>query len=216
MVAAKVALRRSILSARSATDPSDRAADDAALLDHLGAWAGDALGGRAEALTIAAHVPVDPEPGAAAMSPEALIQLFSASAGSVSGAGPMSRRPRIRLLLPVCPPGAPAALDWAVFSVESGLAPGRYGIPEPVGPRLGAMAIARADLVVVPGVAADRAGLRMGRGAGYYDRSLALAGAGPEVAVVLHRGEVVDSVPHDEHDRPVGAIITADGIIRPR
>ena len=125
--------------------------------------------------------------------------------------------PPVRLLLPVCPPGSPAALHWAEYSdgsTRGSLAPGKYGLPEPVGPRLAPEAIADAAVVIVPGVAADRTGMRMGRGAGYYDRSLAHATGA--IAAILHPNEVVDAVPHDAHDLPVDAVITADELILPR
>ena len=116
----------------------------------------------------------------------------------------------MRLLLPVCPPGPPTALDWAEYTGE--LAPGKYGLPEPVGPLLGAGVIARAGVILVPGLAGDVAGMRMGRGAGYYDRSLAHATG--RTALLLHPGEVLDAVPHDAHDLPVDAVLTADGQAR--
>lgn len=222
--ASKSALRRSLLERRSVSDPVRRGRDDARLAARVTEWIashtagstapgssasgsgtpGSASGG---VITIAAHVPVDVEPGATSLAPDRLLDLLATIDGM----------PPVRLLLPVCPPGPPAALHWAEYSdgsARGSLAPGKYGLPEPVGPRLGPEAIADAAVVIVPGVAADRTGMRMGRGAGYYDRSLAHATGA--VAVILHPNEVVDAVPHDAHDLPVDAVITADELILPR
>lgn len=95
-------------------------------------------------------------------------------------------------------------LDWAVHDGQ--LAPGRRGLLEPVGPRLGVDAIASCDLVLVPSLLVDRAGNRLGKGGGSYDRALARA-TGLTVAL-LHDDELVDSVPHDAHDVPVKAVAT--------
>lgn len=212
--ASKPALRRSLLARRAASNPARRGSDDARLAARVAEWivsytAGSTAPGSASAgvITIAAHVPVDVEPGATSLAPGRLLDSLAAIDGM----------PPVRLLLPVCPPGPPAALHWAEYSdgsTRGSLAPGKYGLPEPVGPRLGPEAIADAAVVIVPGVAADRTGMRMGRGAGYYDRSLAHATGA--VAAILHPNEVVDAVPHDAHDLPVDAVITADELILPR
>ncbi|MFD5869301.1 5-formyltetrahydrofolate cyclo-ligase [Corynebacterium sp. NPDC060344] len=217
----KAALRRSILSSRAASDPAARASDDARLAARVVGWiASQVAAGPATTITIAAHVPVDVEPGATSLTPDQLLSDLAAAAEAEG-------MPPVRLLLPVCPPGPPAALQWAEYrgarensggvdfgGVQSGgLAPGKYGLPEPVGPRLEPDALAQAEIIIVPGVAADRSGMRMGRGAGYYDRSLAHATG--RVAAILHPGEVVDAVPHDAHDVPVDAVITADELIIP-
>ena len=212
--ASKSALRRSLLERRSVSDPVRRGRDDARLAARVTEWIashtrGTATSGPASdgVITIAAHVPVDVEPGATSLDPDRLLDSLATIDGM----------PPVRLLLPACPPGPPAALRWAEYSdgsTRGSLAPGKYGLPEPVGPRLGPEAIADAAVVIVPGVAADRTGMRMGRGAGYYDRSLAHATGA--VAVILHPNEVVDAVPHDAHDLPVDAVITADELILPR
>ncbi|TDB95060.1 5-formyltetrahydrofolate cyclo-ligase, partial [Micromonospora fluostatini] len=85
---------------------------------------------------------------------------------------------------------------------------------EPAGPRLGVTAIAGADLVVVPALAVDRRGLRLGRGGGSYDRALARVPATVPTVALLHDGELVGSLPAQPHDRPVRAVVTpASGVI---
>ena len=92
------------------------------------------------------------------------------------------------------------------------LTAGRFGIMEP-----GADAEAvTPDLVIVPLLAFDRAGYRLGYGAGYYDRTLgALRGAGPVVAVgVGFAAQGVDAVPHDAADARLDWVVTETGAVR--
>ena len=199
----KPELRRRILARRSRLGVDARARHDGSLLREVVRWVADTLADAPNPV-VAAHVPIDTEPGA----------TIGTDAGSGFPAALLAalteRLPGVRLLLPVCPPGPPTALDWAEYTGE--LAPGKYGLPEPVGPLLGAGVIARAGVILVPGLAGDVAGMRMGRGAGYYDRSLAHATG--RTALLLHPGEVLDAVPHDSHDLPVDAVLTADGQAR--
>lgn len=64
------------------------------------------------------------------------------------------------------------------------------------------------DLVVVPGVAFDREGHRLGRGAGYYDRFLSRLSPHTVTAGICFDEQLVDAVPHGEHDRTVDCVIT--------
>ncbi|MFJ6952794.1 5-formyltetrahydrofolate cyclo-ligase, partial [Micromonospora aurantiaca (nom. illeg.)] len=71
-----------------------------------------------------------------------------------------------------------------------------------------------AALVVVPAVAVDRRGIRLGRGGGSYDRALARVPATVPTVALLHDGELVAAVPALPHDRPVHCVITpADGLV---
>ena len=101
-------------------------------------------------------------------------------------------------------------LDWARY--DGLLVPGRRGVLEPAGPRLGVAAIASCDLVLVPALAVDRAGDRLGTGGGSYDRALARA-TGTTVAL-LRDEELVEALPHEPHDVPVRAVATpGDGLV---
>jgi 5-formyltetrahydrofolate cyclo-ligase len=113
-----------------------------------------------------------------------------------------------RLLLPVLLPDLD--LDWAAHG-GGPLVPAGRGPREPSGPRLGVDAVTTAALVVVPAVAVDRRGLRLGRGGGSYDRALARATG--RVVAVLYDGEIVPEVPAEAHDRPVHAAVTPTGVI---
>ncbi len=117
-----------------------------------------------------------------------------------------------RVLLPVTLPGAPSPLEWAAADGPQALAPGRFGLLEPTGNRLGPTAVTEADVVFVPALAVDIRGVRLGRGAGFYDRSL-VGSAGALVAVV-HDDEVLAHVPGDDHDVPMTWALTPTGGFR--
>lgn len=113
---------------------------------------------------------------------------------------------------------ADGTLDWAALD-ERGLAPGRFGIPEPVGEALGVAAVLGADLVLVPAAAVDRSGARLGWGRGYYDRALAPAtgsdgSCSSPVFAVVFEDEVLDTLPSEPHDVPVRGAITEERIHR--
>jgi len=143
------------------------------------------------AASVAAYVSIGTEPGTTV-----LIE-------ALAGAGK-------RVLLPVLRPDND--LDWAVY--RDNLAPARLGLLEPVGERLGEDAIATCDVVLVPGLAVDRTGMRLGRGGGSYDRALARVPVGTPVIVLLYDDELLDRVPHDDHDRRVTAVATPLGVSR--
>lgn len=132
---------------------------------------------------VAAYLSIGTEPGTAALL-AALAAL------------------EVEVLLPVVLPDGD--LDWAFAG--GGLAPGPRGLPEPQGERLGPEAIADCALVVVPALAVDRVGNRLGRGGGSYDRALSRARG--RVVALLHDGEAVASLPAEPHDRPVHALVT--------
>jgi 5-formyltetrahydrofolate cyclo-ligase len=105
-------------------------------------------------------------------------------------------------------------LDWAVYDDPVDLRSARRGLLEPPGEPLGAGAIATADVVLVPGLAAGSDGMRLGRGGGSYDRALGRVPVGTFTCVLLNSEELVDFVPADSHDRRVTAAATEQGITR--
>lgn len=112
------------------------------------------------------------------------------------------------VLLPVVP-AVPGPLDWSVYEGPSSVRSGAIrGVLEPSGPRQGPDAITRAGVVLVPALAVDRAGVRLGRGAGYYDRSLPLVRPGTELVGVVRDSELVCALPADEHDVRLTAAAT--------
>jgi 5-formyltetrahydrofolate cyclo-ligase len=119
------------------------------------------------------------------------------------------------VLVPVLRPDGD--LDWASYEGPESLAPGPRGLLEPTEPRRGVTAIASADLVIVPALAVDAAGRRLGRGGGSYDRALARVGGSVLTVALLYDGELVDEVPAAGHDQPVrAAALPGEGISRLR
>lgn len=145
------------------------------------------------AATVAAYVSVGREPGTGAL---------------LDGLVAAGKRVILPLLLP------DNDLDWAAYDGPGALASAGRGLLEPVTPPLGPDAIATADAVVVPGLAVDRTGLRLGRGGGSYDRALGRVPVGTFTCVVLNDDEILDSVPAAPHDRRVTAAVTEDRLVR--
>lgn len=191
----KRTLRRDFLAARNRLTPDD-------VREAAEALAGRALGlpEVAGAHAVAAYVSVGAEPGTLA-----LLDALRARG--------------VRVLLPALLPDND--LDWGEYTGEGSLARVRHGgrmeLFEPAGERLGPDAVTRADVVLLPGVAVDGRGLRLGRGGGSYNRvlaRLAAAGARPALLVLLYDREVVARVPAEPHDRPVDAVVTPSGVRR--
>jgi 5-formyltetrahydrofolate cyclo-ligase len=135
--------------------------------------------------------------------------------GQEPGTGPFVDRVRgsgRHVLLPVLLPGND--LDWARYTGPDDLVPARLGLLEPPGARLGVDAIATADVVLVPALAVDRTGLRLGRGGGSYDRALARVPVGTFVCALLFEDELLEAVPAAPHDRRVTAVATPAGLTR--
>ncbi len=124
----------------------------------------------------------------------------------------------LEVLLPVLSDGAGAWLPgpaWAAYDGPDTLREGRAGILEPTGPRLGSEALATVDLLVVPGLAADADGHRLGRGGGWYDRARA-AIPQRETWLLLNDDEVLAVVPADTWDLPVHALVTPTRVVTTR
>ncbi|WP_433688128.1 5-formyltetrahydrofolate cyclo-ligase [Micromonospora carbonacea] len=145
---------------------------------------------------VTAYVPVGSEPGGPEL-PEALRAALP---------------PGGELLLPVLRDDLD--LDWAAYTGPGCLVAAGRGLREPTGPRLGRAAVADARLVVVPALAVDRRGRRLGRGGGSYDRALARVGADALTVALLHDGELVARLPAQPHDRPVRAVVSPSGGLR--
>ncbi|MEU9115734.1 5-formyltetrahydrofolate cyclo-ligase [Streptomyces sp. NPDC048483] len=140
------------------------------------------------------------------------------SIGHEPSTGPLLdalRAAGVRVLLPVLLPDND--LDWAEYEGAERLVRAGWGLLEPAGERLGLEAVTGADVVLLPGLAVDGRGLRLGRGGGSYDRvleRLERAGAAASLVVLLYDTEVLEEVPAEAHDRPVHAAVTPSGVHR--
>jgi len=120
-----------------------------------------------------------------------------------------------RVLAPRCRPSEAGVLDVACVTCLSQLSPGAYGILEPDPASCPALSLVSPDVALIPAVAFDRQGGRLGFGQGYYDRLLAGPGFEHTRLIGLAHGfQLVDRLPLDPWDRPVHAVVTDAGIIR--
>ena len=98
-------------------------------------------------------------------------------------------------------------MELRVCQGSDKLRAGRYNILEPTG------SVAEPDsltdaVALVPGMAFDREGYRLGRGKGYYDRFLARTSV--KTIGIAFPFQIVDAVPHDEHDMRVDDVVTTE------
>jgi 5-formyltetrahydrofolate cyclo-ligase len=186
---AKERLRRRVLARRGKLRPPDLQAAAIALRDVL-----LSVSEVSRAAVVAAYVGVGTEPGTGPLL-DAL------------------HRRGIRVLLPVLEPDFD--IDWSVYTGPEGLVRATRGLLEPDGPRLGPTAVGTADAVLLPGLAVDKSGMRLGRGGGSYDRVLRRTAREAFRCVVLHEGEIVDGdVPSSRHDGRVQAAALPSGLVR--
>jgi 5-formyltetrahydrofolate cyclo-ligase len=179
----KTALRAIARAARAARTAEQREQDRAAIRSHVLAHC---VGGSVPAGSrIAAYEPLRTEPG----SVELLAELAAAG---------------YHVLVPLTL--ADRDLDWATWTPAD--------LADPAGSRrtsLGVGAICAAALVLVPAFAVDRAGRRLGRGGGSYDRALSRLRPGTPVTALLYEDELVPEVPVEAWDVPVSAVVTPAG-----
>ena len=193
----KTALRSRLLVRRRMLAPEEREAAAEVLAGHV-------LGllpppdGQSATVTVAAYVSVGAEPGT----------RFLLEALRSRGVG---------VLLPVLLPDND--LEWAAYGGPESLRPAARGLLEPSGPQLGMQAVCSAVLVLLPGLAVDRSGVRLGRGGGSYDRVLArlrAAGSRARLVTLLYEGELLASVPAEPHDHAVDTVVMPSGVHRIR
>jgi 5-formyltetrahydrofolate cyclo-ligase len=186
----KSELRAAILGARRTLSSLEHDAEAAALIAHLPALVADGE-------TVCAFVPVGVEPGS--------IELIDS----------LHRR-GVRVLLPVArhdAAGIPQPLRWGDYRPD-GLVEAPFGLREPAEPWLPADTVATAPVILVPALAVDRGGVRLGRGAGFYDRTLPRADPLARLVAVVRDDELVDSLPAEPHDvRMTHALTPGRGLV---
>jgi 5-formyltetrahydrofolate cyclo-ligase len=186
---AKAALRKRLIAARVARPEHQRAEAGRLLRDAVLSLPEAQMAG-----TVAAYVSVGSEPPTRSL----IYALWKRGA---------------YVILPQLRPDDD--LDWASYEGPDSLAAGPRGLLEPTEPPRGAGAIASADLVIVPALAADRLGNRLGRGGGSYDRALARVGGRIPTIALLYDDELLDEVPAGQHDQQIRLIARpAEGITR--
>ena len=183
----KAALREQLLAARGGVADAVRAAEARMLSEHLELVV-------TSGSTVCAYVPVGTEPG------------------SIEMVDMLLRRAR-RVLLPVArttADNAPLPLRWGEYR-PGALVPGPWGLLEPAEPVLPVSALGEADLVIVPALAVDHQGVRLGRGRGFYDRSLGGRDPHARLVAMVRDAEFVGELPAEAHDVPMTHVITPRG-----
>lgn len=190
MPVTKSHLRAEILSARRSLTQQIHDREAALLARHLDALASPGA-------VVCAYIPVGTEPGSVAMVDD------------------LARR-GCTVLLPVAREdenGTPRPLQWGRH-VPGALVAAPFGLREPPPPWLPAEQVRDAATVLVPALAVDRNGARLGRGAGYYDRTLSLAAAQTMLVAVVRDDELVDHLPSEPHDvRMTHALTPQQGLL---
>ena len=102
-------------------------------------------------------------------------------------------------------------LDWASYEGPDSLSAGPRGLLQPTEPPRGPAAVTSADLVIVPALAVDRDGHRLGRGGGSYDRVLTRVGAAVPTIALIYDGELLDEVPAGRRDQRVRMVARPRG-----
>ncbi|MBI4632525.1 MAG: 5-formyltetrahydrofolate cyclo-ligase [Deltaproteobacteria bacterium] len=117
-----------------------------------------------------------------------------------------------RVAVPLCQPETKQLIISAIETFDD-VEPGYFGVREPKKHLLKPLEKSQIDLVLVPGVAFDRRGYRVGYGGGYYDRFLSAIGKDvPKIGLVF-ASQLIEAVPADSHDLPVDKIITEEEVI---
>lgn len=181
----KRALRAELRERRRIRTATQRETDATALTEHL-----RELVTRHDARSIAAYLSLPEEPDTRPF-------LRWADAHGVEVLLPISREDGL--------------LDWAPYDGAEEDAD-ILGMPTPTSELRGPIAINDVDLILVPAAAVDRAGMRMGWGRGYFDKTIGSMENCPPVYAVIFDEELVDAVPSERHDMPVDGVVTPGGI----
>lgn len=196
---AKQVLRNAIQLRRQSRSEAERRADDADRFAQLQPLLATELAAGRERPTVALHLSRGTEPGA--------LQLVSWLAAQ-----------DVPVLLPVLgrrdDDTRRSGPDWAPYGGPDQLRVGAYGIPEPTTDSLGAAGLARADVIICPGLAGTTGGQRLGAGAGWYDRALPEARPETPVIMLLNDDEVLDELPTEAWDLRVDVIATPTRLLQ--
>lgn len=187
---AKQELRKNILAVRRGMSPEEVAAGSVRLAEHLCSWP---IYQAAKNIMLYLAMPDEPH----------LDKVIS----HALSAGKTICVPHMR--------ETRGLMDAAIIANLDDLVVGQFNLLTPNPATLKLLDPSELDLIIVPGVAFDKDGRRLGMGAGYYDRFLPKANKA-ELIGAAWAAQILEKVPTDDHDRPVNYLITEDGIFTRR
>jgi 5-formyltetrahydrofolate cyclo-ligase len=117
------------------------------------------------------------------------------------------------VVLPALDPARHRMKLLKVDNLGKDLIPGPAGIPQPDPTRCKLVPIDRVDIAIVPGIAFDEKGGRVGTGEGYYDRLIPRLPATTRKVALSLEAQILPQVPMESHDRHVDIIITENRVI---
>lgn len=141
---------------------------------------------------------------------EARTLLLYASTGEEVGTDRIAEEARARGIITVFPRCLDVGAEMTLHPVEQDsdlVAGGRFGLREPA-ESCPEVAIGEIDAAVLPGLAFDRAGNRLGRGAGFYDRLLGNSEWRAFTCGLFFAQQEAPTVPTDPWDRPMDSVVT--------
>ena len=118
-----------------------------------------------------------------------------------------------RVALPLTVPNRREIIPSLILNYPGDLRPGNWGIPEPGPGLLRPLSPEEIDVVLVPGVAFDPAGNRLGYGGGYYDRFLPRLGRRAVFVALAFELQILEHIKPGRYDRAVHYIITEERLI---
>ena len=123
-------------------------------------------------------------------------------------------------IIPYCTTDQKGQKKLGLWLLEdlSELKPGTWGILEPPESKWGEKEVSpeQLDLVMVPGVAFDHEGGRLGNGAGYYDRLLQEVRPDTELTAVCYESQICDKIIMEKHDVYMDTILTEQNCYKPK
>ena len=119
-----------------------------------------------------------------------------------------------QVLLPRCCDGRAGIMEAYAVTSPLELGPGCFGLVEPKSDLARLVTDPRPEVILVPALAYDRRGYRLGFGGGYYDRFLPNLAVSPLLIGPAYAFQVVDSVPVEPWDQPVQILITPEETLR--
>lgn len=117
------------------------------------------------------------------------------------------------ILLPRCRDNTPGIMDAYAVASRDDLGPGCFGLTEPRADLARPVPAPRPEIILVPALAFDRRGYRLGFGGGYYDRFLPTLDCSPLLIGPAYAFQLMEEIPREPWDRPVEMVVTPEATL---